>query len=237
MSGNKDVIFLFHKLLKNKEDELPLGCFLAREGYFVVIIDMYGHGERQNSYDKLFLYDFNCLYKDVYCTASDLENIIIFLKERFGQLCFESITAVGVSIGASVALTCGYLYPQVSRVVSLLGSLDWENEVKNNWVSPFRFSSKDKCVMQYELVKNDIRIYNPLFHYEDCHKPVILFMNGLLDMTIPVKSVESTCNDFKRLYASNNQEYKVSLRLYENTGHQVTYKMIEELLKWLRLKI
>lgn len=37
LNTQKNIVFLFHKLLRNKESELQLGYNLAQEGYFVEI--------------------------------------------------------------------------------------------------------------------------------------------------------------------------------------------------------
>ena len=231
----KNIVFLFHKLLQNKESELPLGYNLAQEGYFVVIVDMCGHGERKNSYDKLSLYDFNYLYKDIYNTSFELRYIIHFLSEEFNSyICLDSMTAIGASIGSSVALSCGYMYPKITRIVSLIGSLDWEYAIKNNLYLSFRLFAKDKSVIQYDLVKEDIKEYNPLPHYLNSSKPRILFMNGKMDMTISIESVKRTYNSFCEIYTQCDQANKIEMRLFEKTGHQVTNRMIEELKQWLK---
>ena len=177
---------------------------------------MCGHGERKNSYDKLSLYDFNYLYKDIYNTSFELRYIIHFLSEEFNSyICLDSMTAIGASIGSSVALSCGYMYPKITRIVSLIGSLDWEYAIKNNLYLSFSLFAKDKSVIQYDLVKEDIKEYNPLPHYLNSSKPRILFMNGKMDMTISIESVKRTYNSFCEIYTQCDQANKIEMRLFE----------------------
>ena len=220
-SGQKSVVYLFHKILENKEHELPLAYLLAERGYFVVLMDMRGHGARADSFDVRRVYDFNHIYTDINLTAKDIGPVTAYLqtKSRLFDLNLQNITCVGLSIGANVALCAG--------------SYDWEYSVRNNLFASFRFFSVDRKVIRYEKVKNDIRRYHPIQHYkEGITWPRILFMNGTIDMAAPVDLVKKSFDSLYERYASVQKQQQLTLRLYPKTGHKISNQMVDDLLQW-----
>ena len=234
--GKKNLIFVFHKLLENKESELGLAYRLSIEGFFVVVIDMHGHGEREGSFEIQGLYDFNNLVIDCYKTALDVDKILCYLcnHEEY-DIDMNSISCLGVSIGANVALITGYLNINISRVISIIGSLDWETPVKENKYSYFRMYAMDKHVIQYEKVKYDIDKYHPTKHYANLvNLPQILFLNGRLDMTVPYESAKKEINQLEKIYYENGKKHLINYKAYSKAGHNVTYSMINDLVFWLK---
>ena len=236
IASTKSIVFIFHKLLENKESELSLAYKLAEEGFFVVTIDMRGHGERENSYEKIGLYEFNNLIKDCFGTANDALEIITYFKtSNEFKLDYNDLTCIGISIGANIALMTGYLSETVNRVVSLIGSLDWEDSIKNNKFISFRFHSRNKSMIQYENVENDILKYNPIFNYPKLKRlPKLLFSNGLLDATIPIESATLYYKEMEKIYHNQGCKKLIEMKTYAKTGHYVTYKMTDDLFCWLK---
>lgn len=234
-SGQKSVVYLFHKILENKEHELPLAYLLAERGYFVVLMDMRGHGARVDSFDVRRVYDFNHIYTDINLTAKDIGSVTAYLqtKSKLFDLNLQNITCVGLSIGANVALCAGYMYFNVTQVAALLGFYDWEYSVRNNLFASFRFFSVDRQVIRYEKVKNDIRRYHPIEHYkEGITWPRILFMNGTIDMAAPVDLVKKSFDSLYERYAAVQKQQQLTLRLYPKTGHKISNQMVDDLLQW-----
>ena len=66
----------------------------------------------------------------------------------------NSISCLGVSIGANVTLITGYLNINISRVILIIGSLDWETPVKENNTKrsevmgkiPYSCKARGKCI-------------------------------------------------------------------------------------------
>ncbi len=233
-SKNK-LIFLFHKLLLNKSDELPLAYLLAMAGYSVVLIDIRGHGERNESFEENSKYNFNFLFKDLYKTAEDIEKVIIYLEKRYSDvLDFDNITSIGVSIGANVAWISGYLFSKIKKVVSIIGGLDWKESVLNGSFQIFRHFSYNENVIDYDLVKDDLENYHPITRYKDMEKlPQCLLLNGKLDLTIPIDTVIRNYNSMLEIYNNKNQEKDILLYQYGAVGHMVNYRMMNDLIMWL----
>ena len=74
MPKRKEAIFVLHKLLCDKTSELPLAYELAKEGYFVIIMDIMGHGERNTL--KEHKYDFQNMFYDVRKTVEDIGKVL-----------------------------------------------------------------------------------------------------------------------------------------------------------------
>lgn len=232
----KPIIFLFHKLLNNKIKELSLAYVLASAGYFVVGIDMYGHGDREESFDKSRKYEFNNLFYDVYRTARDIPAIIEFLKEQKSlNLDFLNIGAVGVSIGGSIALVAGYLFKEIKFVTSIVGTCDWKYVLDNDLLSTFRFFAKSRKVMLlYDKVIRDIEEYEPINNYNFDNMIHILFLNGAMDTSMPLEAVKQYHKRFYELFSSKGKGEYLDFMVYPKAGHEVTAEMVKDLLEWLK---
>lgn len=232
----KPIVFVFHKFLQNKESELPIGYKLARENFFVVIFDLHGHGERNNSYEYSGRYDFNNLYKDIFKTADDIKTVLEYLASFHEKtLSFSDIACVGTSIGANVALIAGYLNNEIKKIVSLLGSLDWEYTAKNNRFELLKYHSFSRKLMEFSKVKDDIAQYDPINNYDKVDVlPQMIFLNGLLDMVSPIESVKQSYEKLKRIYTNADKGNLIQLKTYSRVGHQVSYEMMNDTIQWLK---
>lgn len=235
LTEHNKIVFLFHKLLENKFCELPMAYKLAREGYFVVVMDVHGHGEREDSFDKLGFYDFNMLYKDAYETAKDINTIIIYLKTLYQKLDYSSIICIGASNGANIAFMAGYLVQNVTHIISLIGSLNWEFSIKNRSLHTFQKFAKESSMFEYRIVQKDIQQYNPIHRFSTLEQlPYVLFQNSVLDATIHIDSAEDSFRKLTQIYKEKNQENIISLKKYKRTGHYVSKIMVDDLIEWLK---
>lgn len=230
----KRVVFLFHKLLNNKLNELPLAYILANSGYFVVILDMWGHGERAGSYDITGKYEFNNLFRDIYNTANDLHIIIDYLKKnKSAGLDFNNMSAVGASVGGSIALVVGYLVHEIKYIVSIISTCHWEYMLNNKTFESFRFHAYSNPVMDYEQLREYVNEHNPLNNYNRQSVKPILFLNGMLDTTVPITIAVEYFNHLKNIFSAYGKGEYLELKTYSHAGHEVTFEMIRDLFKWL----
>ncbi len=229
----KPIIFVFHRLLEDKERELSIDYKLAKLGFFVVGIDMYGHGERRiNSNSK---YNFNNLVKDSYMTACDISSVLNFLKEKMrDKLDFNNIGVVGISNGANTALIAGHLYDEIKYAVSIIGVINWENIIHKYSFNYFRHFSVFSEVMNIDDVLLDVSKYEPINKYNESNLIPILFLNGNLDTTMPPKTLQDYYNKFKDIFKKSNRENELTFIGYPYAGHEVTNEMITDLVKWIK---
>lgn len=232
-SGLQPIIFLFHKLLQNKTNELSTAFILSEQGYFVVLPDMVAHGERKESKDQ-WDYNLNNLFKDIYQTANDVQTLIDYLHEEYkDQLSFNYITAVGVSIGASVALASSCVLNEIKNVACLIGAVNWEFMITQNMFNAFSILSSGNRALDTDMLMSDIRKYEPFTYLKPKHFPSILFLNGGLDSSLLLKASRNYYNELIKFYTSIDKNEKLTMVELKKTGHDVNDAMLEYLLQWL----
>lgn len=229
----KPIVFMFHRLLEDKEYELSINYKLARLGFFVIGIDMYGHGERRVTSSSK--YNFNNLVKDSYMTVCDIPSVLGFLeKEMSGKLDFDNIGAIGISNGANIALMAGHLYQEIKYAVSIIGVINWENIIQRSSFNFFKHFSLHPEVMDIENVLSDVLKYEPINKYNENNLIPILFLNGNLDTTMPPRALQDYYNQFRAIFTSCNRQNELGFMGYPNAGHEVTNDMITDLVIWIR---
>jgi len=234
----KPVIFLFHKILEDKTQELPIALKLAENGFFVCIIDMCGHGERENSYYKKSAYNFNGLFKDIYGTATDVREVMDFLHhDKSKELDFDNVGVIGVSIGGSVALTASYLIAEVKFAASVIGTCNWHYLVENDMFRSFRFFSETPEVLDSKKVQADIEKYEHCNNITSSNSVPILFQHGLCDMGIPIKCVNEYYEKISEIYTQYGKEESLKLIKYKKAGHKITSEMAIDLVNWVKEQI
>ncbi len=235
VSGLMPIVFLFHKLLQNKTNELPTAFILSEHGYFVVLLDMAAHGERQATKDQLE-YNFNYIFQDIYQTANDVQTIIDYLhKEYKGQLRFTDITVVGVSIGASVALASSCISNEITKVACLIGAVNWEFMITQNMFSAFSIFYPANRTLDTDMLMNDIRKYEPFICLKPNKLPSILFLNGALDNYLLLKASRNYYSELQKIYNAVDGNEKLSMAELKKTGHEVNTVMLKHLLQWLKM--
>lgn len=229
------IIFLFHKLLQNKTNELPLAFTLAEQGYFVVIIDMVSHGERKPEKNKLE-YNFSYLFDDIYQTAKDVEKVVDYLCINYkNKLDFMNMTAIGVSIGASVALASSCIINSMTRVACLVGSVNWEFMITHKMLSAFSIFYPANSSLDMNILESARKKYEPFICLKPSNLPSIIFLNGLLDSSLLLQASRSYYNKMLEIYDNSDERNKITFIELKKTGHEVNDVIIEHLLQWLLL--
>lgn len=228
----KEIIFLLHKLLNNKESELPLAYKLAIEGYFVIILDIAGHGER-NSLEK-HKYNFQNMLLDANQTVNDIEKVIQYIKEyMLKDICIEHIGIIGTSFGGSIALMAGYRIKIINYIVCLVGTCNLRYVIENKKLQSFRPFFAIKGNINYEKIIDDVERFDCLKHYNSQNLKPMLFLDGKLDMTVPYKEKMLFYKDLESIFIKANREWGLKYKFYPNAGHQINTDMVQTLIVWL----
>ena len=231
------MIFIFHRFLMNKTTEFPLAFRLAKVGYFCVLVDMHGHGSRDNSFDQTMSYDFNKMFRDIYLTAVDTNEILDYLEEHYKEsLDFNYIGSAGTSIGASVAMVSGYVNKRIKYIVSMIGApCKWGSLINESSFHAFKVFAVSKDVFDYKSISEDISKYDPINHFSGLGEalPSVIFLNGKVDMIIPVKGAVEAYESLNITYQERNQQNKLLFKLYPKVGHNITEEMISDCISWL----
>lgn len=232
----KKVIILLHQLLEDKESEMTLAYYLALQGYFVIIPDLRYHGESRNSLRGSMKFDFNTIYTEMDKSMELILELIEFIEN---DNCFcldkDNIGIVGTSYGGMLALTAGYYIPKITHIAALSTSANWEVLVNNRSFETFRLFSKQRPVVNKELVEKYILEYDPIYHIKDYKDKFVIMMNGALDTTFSYRIVGPFVDKMKAYYESIDYPERYTWKKYERSGHKVTYYMICDLLEWLKV--
>lgn len=218
------MVFIFHKMLENKETQLPLAYKMAKQGYYCVLPDMYGHGERTDGFDMIGRYDFNCIYEDVYKTALNVPQMVNFIKNKEKDIMFSDVCGIGISIGASVALLSSCL-TNMKCVVSIIGiPCCWTKQIHENIFDSYKMYSRTNGFIDIQKLLKDAQKYDPLnFLKKSGELPYILMINGKMDIAMPLKIVRQAHDHLAEAY--KNQIDRLSLKLIPRAGHFFTENM------------
>lgn len=121
-AGAKKAALLLHMMPATKESFLPLSSELNKAGFATLAIDLRGHGQSVKQGDATLDYK---TFKDSHHQQSrlDLDSAMNFLKAKgFAE---DSISFVGASIGANLALDALQRYSGAKRAVLLSPGLDY----------------------------------------------------------------------------------------------------------------
>lgn len=231
----KEVVFVFHQLLENKESMLPLAYHLAMHNYFVVLLDLFEHGENINSFEIRQEFNFQNYYECVYKTAKDIEDVYIDIMCTNKEIIVHNsqISCVGVSAGADVALIAGYLYNNIKTVISVIGTLNWN--INSKKLSEFKFYSRERRALDHNKITNDIQNYDPLLNYPNLkHLPRLMLLNGVLDTTMPISTVCEAYEKMREIYVNACCQHKIGMIKYKKAGHRLTAEMIKDVAKILK---
>lgn len=130
----KPLIFLFHGLTSNKESYLDeLSDELILEGYYVVMIDSYLHGERKEEwFDKL---PFNEQYKYIIDmeieTANNAKRLWNEYYKEQEKISSDLFYAFGSSMGGAVAYYLATIEEELKFVSTLVASPSLYNYYKD----------------------------------------------------------------------------------------------------------
>lgn len=230
----KNPIILLHRLLEDKESELMLAYYLARQGYFVAVPDLLYHGDSSDSIRKKKKMDFNKFFSEIGRSMELIHNVINLLTKQYDSyLHMDNLGIVGSSYGGMLALTAGYRFAEIQYVVSLCASANWQQLIDRQTFEAFRLFSEDRPVVDSERVRASILVYDPIYHIVEYKDKPVLMMNGALDTTFTYKLVQPFSEKLEMHYTNMKCGEKFQWKKYPHAGHKVTYEMINNLLEWL----
>lgn len=229
------VVFIFHRLLKSKKDELPLAFSLAEKGFFCILIDMHGHGERKNVLPDN-KYNFNYIFRDMFYTANDV-NVVLQHLETHAVIPIDmtNISSIGISIGSSIAIITSYLNKEIKNVVSIIGNpYGWLKNISNEAFYGFRLYAATRPIFQVEKALDDIELCDPYKHFLCMDTlPRLLCLNGVLDMSFKMEEIDKGINEMEQIYKVKGQKDRIHKIKYKRAGHEMVDEMIDDIDIWL----
>jgi len=214
----KKLLFFFHGFAGDRETGImDRGNTLAEQGFYVVAIDAYLHGERQPEFFK------NLSYGDkqkeivniVMRTAEDAQRLYHKYFKKLDMLENpEKVYAYGVSMGGAVCFYLATIMEELKTIVTLVGS--------PSFVDFYEYKQQQYNWIQDEYYYTNLESYrekDPLINYHLLQNKNIFMGVGTQDTTVPLKYAKA----LKEKLPSPNVVYKEY-----NTAHSSTPEMLAD---------
>lgn len=223
--GNKKpVLFFFHGFGSERKSGISnRGKELAEQGFYVVSLDAYLHGERMPNYFKNLSYGDK--QKEIVNiqiqTALDAKNLFKKHLASNKYIIIDEVYTFGVSMGAGSAIYLASILDEVKGVVSLLGS--------PSFVDFYSYKQKEYNWELNASYFNNLNSYiehDPFLNHRLYGDKNIYFAGGSKDTVVPAIYAEN----FKNIYADNDN---IIFKLY-NTAHTSTNQMHSDVYKFLK---
>jgi predicted esterase len=218
-SIDKKIIFFFHGFGGNryfiKDSWIER---ITSMGYVLIILDAYEHGDRMSEEYKALdnIRKQQRIIDTEIQTAHDALTVYDYLIDKKVIAKEKPVTAMGVSMGAAVAIYLTTIFREVKTLVSIIGSPSFVEFYKYKQ-SVYRFPHDKEFearLAKYELI-------DPLKNYHLLEDKHILLTVGLKDKIVPLDYAKALSKKIKTTYL----EYDV--------GHDCPEEMAEDVFKFL----
>lgn len=223
----KPLLLFYHGFSQDKYDQMQMICDLANEGYYVVVPEIMGHGQRDNP-ENLRTFD---LFKT---TLGEMDDLLEALTEEV-LVDTGKIALAGTSFGGMVvyhALAFSKRPIKAAAVMSstpdLLGLLSQPAGFLTVEMAcgekPFAPPTAEEKARIFEEAPS----YSPLVHWEKISHLPTLLVHGQKDPLIAPEADEALYD----LLAPMDQEDQLTLYLYEGVGHELKPEMKNLVVDW-----
>lgn len=218
------MIFFFHGFASERKSGIATrGTELANQGFYVISMDAYLHGERMPNYFKDLSYGDK--QKEIVNiqiqTALDAKRIFNKFYSRSKYVISDEVYSFGVSMGAGSSIYLSSILDEVNGVVSMLGSPAFSDFYKYkqkeyNWEFNLNYFNNLNSYLEHD----------PYLNSEIYKDKNIYFAGGSNDTVVPAIYAEN----FKAFYPNNDN---IIFKLY-NTGHSSTPQMHTDIYNFLK---
>lgn len=221
--NSKPLLIVQHGLFGNKGDCLPFARKLAEKGYYVIVPDAYGHGDREGEDPKSTI--------DIIVTsANEYDSLIAFCIEN-KNVDSSRIGLIGFSMGGFMSYYyAAYGKYDIQLIAPSLSTPDWKDMIGIEQTY-LRISTNKKIKITTTEEKNQINEFilehSPIMKKEKLEKIHMLVQNSVIDPLIPYEGLEDFINEMSDI--APGFEYQ----LYDKTGHEVTEEYYENIIAYL----
>lgn len=224
----KPMVFLYHGYMGRKEFILPQAYLLARNGFFTVVPDAHGHGDRDTG-------KIANLFESVVKSTEEIN----LLMDHYKDSEEADITRAGIS-GYSMGGFITYAYivsgdRRVKAAVPIISTPDWVSVVESFSAGEKMGELKAAGIIEKESDAENFfnlaRTFQPINQYEKMKDIPLLMLSGESDEVTPPEGV-------KRLYELLEPIFydKEALKhiIYPGIGHGDTVQMNMEMVRWMK---
>lgn len=220
----KPMILLFHGYLCFKELHIMHAYNLARHGFFVVLPDAYGHGERNTT----------GVSSNFFEAALNTTGEINFLIDSYSKDDRVDIARIGLS-GFSMGgcITFNYMTGEDMRIkaaVPVIGTPDWvsimKTEAANTEMRANGLVKSDDDMEEYMRIASQVQPLNKFSNMKDIP---LLILSGSMDPIIPIDGVKKFYEQLQPLYTNKDD---IRHAVYNGLGHIDNLPMNMEMAQW-----
>lgn len=208
----KPTVFVLHGYGGNKYYSVDLAVRLARKGYYSVIFDAYGHGERVGGPLKSFP-EVMALY------PYDIDAIVNSLKDN-SQADLDNLGMMGVSMGAcAIYKYCTFGKIKPKAIAPFIGTPYFE-QLMDSELSRMTYdekAGKGTSPLSQQQLNSILAENSPYKAYLALKDIAILMQQGETDDMIISQGVSMLYHDLTGIGATN-----VELIIHENLWHEVS---------------
>ena len=220
VKGSDKLIFINHGIFGNKDRAMKLiGSPLVKQGYKVVAIDAYKHGERSTApyKDKVdetlsMLY----IFETVKQTTLDIMSLKKDLYDEYKQY-----DVLGISMGGYVAYYLASQTTEVNTVIPIISAPVFSQPRFFDLPSEYQ----DDYTKEATRLKNMALAMDPALHPEELSFKKIIAFSGKHDDVIPFSYTDT--------FIKENPDFDITHELF-NTGHQMVPPMQKRLTEHLK---
>lgn len=220
----KPMILMIHGYLCLKEQHMLHAYNLARHGFFVVLPDAYGHGERNTTGE-------NCTFFEAALNTTTEINYLIDSYSKDERVDITRVGLTGFSMGGCI--TFNYLAGEDMRIkaaVPVIGTPDWVSIMKTEGVKAEMKASglvkSDADMEEYARIASKVQPLNKFTNMKDIP---LLILSGGDDPIIPTDIVKQFYEQLQALYTCKEDIKHI---VYNGVGHVDNYPMNMELAQW-----
>jgi len=227
-AAKKPMVLLYHGYLGRKEFILPQAYNLAANGFFVVVPDAYGHGDRSGSRIPELI---DCAIR----SAAEINGLI----DRYRDSCeadYARAGLAGYSMGGMI--TFQYMTMEDKRIraaVPVISTPDWASIVDG-----FNNRARLDELKSYGIIKDDSELagyralaeaIQPINRYELMKDiPLLMLCGGNDPVTVPAGA--------QRLYELLKpiffDEESLRVKIFPGISHMDTIEMNMDLVNWMK---
>jgi dienelactone hydrolase len=227
-NSKKPMIILYHGYLGRKESVLLQAYLFATNGFFVVVPDAYGHGERSSG-------QIVNLFTSITESVSEINKMIDHYRDS-READYTRVGLAGYSMGGCI--TFSYLTLKDKRIkaaVPVISTPDWVSIIENLRTGELLAEFKAQGIIKHESeVEEYLKVakeIQPINHYEAMTDTPLLMLCGEKDNVTPPAGVKRLYEMLSSVFFDKNA---LKYSIYPEVGHGDTLEMNLELCEWMK---
>lgn len=224
----KPIVFLYHGSMCRKEFILKQAYDLATNGFYVIVPDAFGHGERSREH-------VTDLFTAITKTVGEVDKLIDSFQEHT-LADNKRVGIAGYSMGGCI--TFDYLVngkKQIKAAVTIISTPVWTSIVdafstkeRIQWFINLGILKREEDIVEYRNLAEKIQ---PINFYPSMKDVPLLMLSGENDNDAPVHGVIEL---YEKLLPLTKNKETLRYKVYPSNGHEDTMEMNMDMADWFK---